>query len=155
MKVSIAAVGRVKGPLAEAARHYQERAARYWKVTVREVREGRGDRRSVLEQEAHGLQKGRDEQEPLWVLTRDGTAWSSAKWAAELEAVSMSPYPHVRIVLGGAWGTSEALTSSATRVISLGPATLPHDLARVVLLEQLYRAGTIRRGEPYHKGPRR
>jgi len=53
--------------------------------------------------------------------------------------------------LGGPWGLSDAVRKRARVSLSLGPLTLPHELARVVLWEQLYRAGTILRGEPYHK----
>ena len=57
----------------------------------------------------------------------------------------------VAIVIGGAFGLSDAVLKTATMRLSLAPFTLPHELARVVLAEQVYRAGTIARGEPYHK----
>jgi hypothetical protein len=55
-------------------------------------------------------------------------------------------------LIGGALGLSEEVLGRATHLLSLSALTLPHDLARLVLMEQLYRAGTILRGEPYHKG---
>ena len=55
------------------------------------------------------------------------------------------------IAIGGAFGLSEAVTKAAAMRLALAPFTLPHELARVVLAEQVYRAGTIMRGEPYHK----
>jgi 23S rRNA (pseudouridine1915-N3)-methyltransferase len=55
------------------------------------------------------------------------------------------------IVIGGAFGLADAVTKAASMRLSLAPFTLPHELARVVLAEQVYRAGTIARGEPYHK----
>jgi 23S rRNA (pseudouridine1915-N3)-methyltransferase len=55
------------------------------------------------------------------------------------------------IAIGGAFGLSDAVTKAASLRLSLAPFTLPHELARVVLAEQVYRAGTISRGEPYHK----
>ena len=55
------------------------------------------------------------------------------------------------IVIGGAFGLGEAVIKASAMRLSLAPFTLPHDLARVVLAEQVYRAGTIARGEPYHK----
>ena len=55
------------------------------------------------------------------------------------------------ITIGGAFGLSDAVTKAASVKLSLAPFTLPHELARVVLAEQVYRAGTIARGEPYHK----
>jgi len=72
-----------------------------------------------------------------------------ARW---LDGFAVSGAPGVVFVIGGAFGLSDAVLRTVTRTITLSPGTLPHDLARVVLLEQLYRAGTILRGEPYHKG---
>jgi 23S rRNA (pseudouridine1915-N3)-methyltransferase len=57
----------------------------------------------------------------------------------------------VAIAIGGAFGLSDAVTKAASMRLALAPFTLPHELARVVLAEQVYRAGTITRGEPYHK----
>ena len=57
----------------------------------------------------------------------------------------------VAFVIGGAFGVSEAIKAAAWQRLSLAPWTLPHELARLVLAEQLYRAGSILRGEPYHK----
>jgi 23S rRNA (pseudouridine1915-N3)-methyltransferase len=57
----------------------------------------------------------------------------------------------VALVIGGAFGLADTVRERATRTIQMAPWTLPHELARLVLAEQLYRAGTIVRGEPYHK----
>ena len=58
----------------------------------------------------------------------------------------------VAFVIGGAFGLGDAVLSRSRRQLSLSAMTLPHEMARLVLAEQLYRAGTILRGEPYHKG---
>ena len=70
-----------------------------------------------------------------------------AVWLNALRDAAQS----VAFVIGGAFGIGEAVRERATQRISLAPWTLPHELARLVLAEQLYRAGTITRGEPYHK----
>jgi 23S rRNA (pseudouridine1915-N3)-methyltransferase len=57
----------------------------------------------------------------------------------------------VAFVIGGAYGLADSIRSQAKRIIQLAPWTLPHEVARLILAEQLYRAGTILRGEPYHK----
>ncbi len=87
----------------------------------------------------------------LIMLTREGTAWSSAQLAGHLERWRMAARPLV-FVLGGSQGLDPELLRSANARWSLGPLTLPHELARVVVYEQIYRAFTILRGEPYHKG---
>lgn len=73
------------------------------------------------------------------------TAFSAWIQAARDEARDLA------IAIGGAFGLSDAVTKAASMRLALAPFTLPHELARVVLAEQVYRAGTIMRGEPYHK----
>jgi 23S rRNA (pseudouridine1915-N3)-methyltransferase len=84
-------------------------------------------------------------------LLRDGQGWTSAELARRLDEWQIAARP-VTFVIGGSHGLAAALIERAERRWSLGPVTLPHELARVVVLEQLYRAFTILRGEPYHKG---
>ena len=84
-------------------------------------------------------------------LTRDGAGWSSRDLAAQLERWLIASRP-VALVIGGSNGLAASVLARADSRWSLGPLTLPHELARVVVLEQLYRAFTILRGEPYHKG---
>ncbi|HET9465621.1 MAG TPA: 23S rRNA (pseudouridine(1915)-N(3))-methyltransferase RlmH, partial [Gemmatimonadales bacterium] len=84
-------------------------------------------------------------------VTRAGAAWTSTDLARQLERWLRSARP-VTLLLGGSQGLDPALLAEAGARWSLGPLTLPHELARVVVTEQLYRAFTILRGEPYHKG---
>jgi 23S rRNA (pseudouridine1915-N3)-methyltransferase len=72
--------------------------------------------------------------------------------ASFLGAEALRASPGVAFVLGGAFGLSDQVLERAQRRLSLSDLTLPHELARLVLTEQLYRAGTLLRGEPYHKG---
>jgi 23S rRNA (pseudouridine1915-N3)-methyltransferase len=86
-------------------------------------------------------------------LARQGSAWTSTELARRLEAWQREARP-VALAIGGSRGLAGDLLAAATDRWSLGPLTLPHELARVVVVEQLYRASTILRGEPYHKGAR-
>jgi 23S rRNA (pseudouridine1915-N3)-methyltransferase len=88
----------------------------------------------------------------LVALTRTGAALSSGKLARQLELQTVQGTAGVAYVIGGAFGLSDDVLGRARRQLRLSSFTMPHDLARLVLLEQLYRAGTIIRGEPYHKG---
>lgn len=153
MKVTVVAVGRVKGAVEPALSEFRHRAARYWRLEVEEVREGRGDDASaVTEEEGRRLLDRVPEDTELWALTRHGTGITSRGLAAHLERLSVRSAPGITFVIGGAYGMAPDILDGADRRLALSPMTLPHDLARLVLLEQLYRAGTIRRNEPYHKG---
>ena len=85
-------------------------------------------------------------------LTRTGRAWDSLELADYLGRLAAAGHPGPAFLIGGAYGLAEEALRAARHRLSLSAMTLPHDLARLVLAEQLYRAGTIRRGEPYHKG---
>jgi len=155
MRVGVVAIGRVKGPLAEAVAHYQARAARYWRLDVKEEREGKGGPPAVVKAEGAALLARVPADGAMWALSRTGRSLSSPAFARALEEISRRAHPIVTIVLGGAWGLSDDVLHEADQVMALGTMTLPHDLARLVLFEQLYRAGSLLRGEPYHKGPPR
>jgi len=85
-------------------------------------------------------------------LAQNGEAWTSEQ-LADLTGRWDMEGRDVTFVIGDADGLPESITNRAEKSWSLGPLTLPHELARVVVYEQLYRAFTIRRGEKYHRGP--
>jgi 23S rRNA (pseudouridine1915-N3)-methyltransferase len=157
MKVLVVAVGRVRGALEEAVAHYETRARRYWKLDVIEVGAGvKGSASAaperVLEAEAERILAKVPADLDVVALTRTGSETTSRELAAYLEGLGTRSAPGVAFVLGGAFGLGEAVLGRAARKLSLSAFTLPHEMARLVLAEQLYRAGTIVRGEPYHKG---
>lgn len=150
------AVGRVKGPLESAVAEYEERAQRYWKIEIAEVEAGASGRnpdpRRVKEAEGERILARIPEELAVFALTRTGKGMGSREVAQELEKYAVQSHPGVAFVLGGAFGLDDAVLARARRQLSLSRMTLPHEMARLVLVEQLYRAGTILRGEPYHKG---
>lgn len=156
MKVIIAAVGRPGKLLLPAIREYETRAGRYWKLFATEVRAERaGENRPVTDvrrAEADRLQGAVPSGAETLALTRTGDAWSSEALARYLGEMALRGGTGAAFLIGGAFGLDRALLRDATHRISLSSMTMPHDLARLVLAEQLYRAGTIVRGEPYHKG---
>lgn len=137
MKTTLVTVGRVRAPFAEADAHYRKLLGRYQPLEVIEVKEDaelarripRGGYVVALEAGGHEL---------------DSLAW--ARWLGErrLEARDLC------FVIGGAKGLPAEVSGAANERISLGPQTMAHQLARVVLLEQLFRAAKISAGEPYH-----
>jgi 23S rRNA (pseudouridine1915-N3)-methyltransferase len=78
---------------------------------------------------------------------------ASRKLAEWLQDHALHGSPGVALIIGGAYGIHPDVGRRARRRVSLSAMTLPHEMARLVLVEQIYRAGTILRGEPYHKGP--
>jgi 23S rRNA (pseudouridine1915-N3)-methyltransferase len=153
MKLIVAAVGRPRNAaLAAAIEHYEERASKYWPLDVREVREesARGAQAALVrEREAERL-RGRIEGATVVVCDETGRTMTSTAFATYLQQ-ARERARDLAFVIGGAYGLAESLAGSAQLRLSLAPWTLPHELARLVLAEQLYRAGTIVRGEPYHK----
>lgn len=153
MKVIVAAVGKPRdAALAAAIREYETRAARYWPIEVREVREapGRGTRGVVgPDAEAERL-LARTAGATLVACDEGGTSMSSVQFAAMLQE-ARERATDLAFVIGGARGLGNAVRARARWLLALAPWTLPHELARLVLAEQLYRAGTIVRREPYHK----
>lgn len=156
MKVLVLAVGGVRGPLAPAVSEYESRARRYWKFEVVEVAAGAPGREPdpprVMEAEGERILARIPEGHVVIALTRAGKGMGTRGLAELLQEQAVRSSPGVAFVIGGAFGLSPAVLARAHREISLSDMTLPHEMARLVLAEQMYRAGTILRGEPYHKG---
>lgn len=154
MRVVIAAVGKPRDRhLAAAIDDYETRAARYWPLDVAEVREGSGRGTSpeqAREREGDRLLERIPHGAVVVVCDERGERLTSAQFASLL-GQSRDRAQSLAFIIGGAFGLAESLRATASRTIQLAPWTLPHEMARLVLAEQLYRAGTIARGEPYHK----
>jgi 23S rRNA (pseudouridine1915-N3)-methyltransferase len=154
MELVVAVVGRVSDThLGGAIAEYERRAARYWPLVVREVKEagGRGAAPMVTRRtEGERLLDACVGRGELVACDERGTSMTSAAFAAWLERLRDTGAA-VSFVIGGAYGLDDAVRARATKVLSVAPWTLPHEMARLVLSEQLYRAGTLLRGEPYHK----
>ena len=155
MNVTVIAVGRPGGLLRGAIEDYEARAKRYWKLRVIEISPGPGRKdkayQVVKKEEGRILMKLSDRAEVV-ALTRLGLPMSSPELARYLEDKAVRAVPEVAFVIGGAFGLGGGVLARADQTLALSAATLPHELARLVLVEQLYRAGTIIRNEPYHKG---
>jgi 23S rRNA (pseudouridine1915-N3)-methyltransferase len=157
VKVVLAAVGRPRPPLAAAVAEYEARAARYWPLEAHEVREepARGaTSEAALERvraaEGERLLARAPSGAVVVACDERGDAWTSARFAAWLRD-RRDAAQSVAFVVGGAHGIAPAVRAAAQVRLAVAPWTLPHEMARLVLAEQLYRAGTIVRGEPYHK----
>jgi len=151
MRVIVAAVGRVRdSALAAATAEYEKRASRYWKLEIREVREERGSEAAIMRKREGERLLEKVGNMPYVACDEGGRAMTSREFATWLGA-ARDEGREAAFVIGGAFGLDDEVRRRAALRLSLSPWTLPHELARVVLIEQLYRAGTILRGEPYHK----
>lgn len=153
MDLVILAVGRLRSSYREACDDYLRRLGRHAKVKEVEVREA--SRAPTVEaqreEEAERLRARLPAGATLVALARGGSAWTSEELSGRVEGWRVAARP-LAFVIGGSHGLAPGLLGAAAARWSLGPLTLPHELARVVVTEQLYRAFTILRGEPYHKG---
>lgn len=153
-RATVVAVGKPKGWSADGADDYLRRLRRYFPIEVVEVPEedmNRRNRQEVLSAEAGRLLKRVSAGAHVVALDRErGKEFSSEKLARKLESLGVAGRGNVAFVVGGPLGLAPEVSGRADEVWSLGPMTLPHALARVVLLEQLYRAVKISRGEKYH-----
>ena len=159
MRIVVAAVGRLKrGPETELAERYQKRAAQTgrslgWReVDVVEIRESRADEagKRMLE-ESIALANIVPQNAALVLLDSRGENLDSAALAGQLQQWRANDRPAVVFVIGGADGLSPSLHDKAALRLSFGAATWPHQMVRIMLLEQLYRAATILTGHPYHR----
>lgn len=139
MHVRLIAVGRLREPyLIAAAEDFRSRLRPYHRVEEIEVRSDDAILRHV------------DAADEMWLLERSGKQLSSEGLAQKLDAMQTSGRSRLTLVVAGAFGAPEKVVARATFLWSLSELTFLHEWARVIVLEQLYRAAKIIRNEPYH-----
>ena len=153
-QITVVAVGRLKRSEWQSAQiDYLKRLNRYTSISVTEVKDsvGRGFPDAVaMQREGQALIKAASKARRRILLSPDGRKLNSEQFAAYLQR-QIELYGHLSFLLGGPLGFAQDVESAAEDSLSLSPLTFPHELARIMFLEQLYRAFTILRGEPYHK----
>jgi 23S rRNA (pseudouridine1915-N3)-methyltransferase len=160
MRLLIAAVGRLKdGPERILCQRYVERANAAGRavglapVEIREVREGaKRAPRERLAEEGKGLSALVPAGARVFVLDAGGRNLTSEQFAETLARLRSQNVPAAVFQIGGPDGLAPALRDRAHMALAFGAATIPHQLARILLAEQLYRAITILSGHPYHRG---
>jgi len=155
LHVRIIAVGKIKSShFAAASADYIERLRHYFELEVIEIRtmlgKGKPEAQALID-EGRELLKHVREDAKLIALFSKGTQQASESFAQVLRRNFMSGSRKIDFIVGGAAGLSTEVLRRSKEPLSLSTMTFPHELARVVLLEQLYRACTIIRGEKYHK----
>jgi 23S rRNA (pseudouridine1915-N3)-methyltransferase len=159
MRIIVAAVGRLKGGAErELAERYRKRAeqtgrALGWKsVEIVEIRESRAaEAQKRMIEESIALANVIPDSAVTVLLDERGNTLDSATFAMRLAQWRGANAPALAFVVGGADGLAPSLRDKAKLQLSFGSATWPHQLVRVMLLEQIYRAATILTGHPYHR----
>ena len=146
MNVTVVAVDRLRESyLREGCALYIKRLAPMLPVRMADVRP------STQTEESTALLRQLPAESIVWALERTGTELSSEQLASRLQSVERSGSRHLALVIGGAEGLGREVMARADFVWSLSPLTFLHEMARLLVLEQLYRAVKINRGEPYHR----
>lgn len=159
MKITVIAVGKVKEKFfREAVAEYEKRLGRYCKLEIREVADDKTpdgasetQREQVLLREGERIQRLLPEDVYVVALEIEGRKFTSEAFAGEIERLGVSGVGHIVFVIGGSLGLHNIIKRRADLAVSFSDMTFPHQLMRVVLLEQIYRAYRIINGEPYHK----
>ncbi len=159
MRIVVAAVGRLKqGPERELAERYRKRAADVGRraglsaIDIVEIKESRaGDAGRRMLEESIAIANIIPDRAVTIILDERGENMSSGSFAGRLQGWRAEDKPAIVFILGAADGLAPALREKASLAIAFGAATWPHQLIRIMLLEQLYRAVTIIAGHPYHR----
>lgn len=155
MHITVIAVGRLKEKYwRDAAAEYLKRLGPYADVRIVEITDrdpGRGGKARALAEEAGDILKAIPAQAHVIALEIGGKQLSSEQFSAKLSKLGLDGRSHVAFIIGGSHGLATKVLARSDERLSFGAMTLPHNLAHVLLLEQVYRAFRIARGEPYHK----
>ncbi len=159
MKIDIITVGKIKEKYyRDAVDEYVKRLSKYVKLNIYEVKdektsEGASERENeiVLEAEAGRLMKYIDDDAVLIPLCIEGNQYTSEEFSEYISMCENKGRSHLQFVIGGSLGMDKSIKDRGDIRLSFSKMTYPHQLMRVVLLEQIYRAYRIKNNEPYHK----
>ncbi len=159
MRITICAVGKIKETYwREALQEYQKRLGRYCRLEIREVADEKtpdlpssGEQFSILEKEGERLLQKIPEEAYSIALAIEGTPMASAELAKKIEDLGIQGQGHIAFIIGGSLGLSQRVLTQCRMQLSFSSMTFPHQMMRVILLEQIYRSFRIIAHEPYHK----
>ncbi len=159
MKITIAAVGKLKERyLKDGISEYSKRLSRFADIEIIEVEDEHApdtlspaQEAQVKQKEAERLLKRVKEGSFIILLDLAGEQVTSEGFATKLESIMLSGSSHITFIIGGSLGLDKSLIAASNYRICLSKMTFPHQLARLILLEQTYRAFKIMKGETYHK----
>lgn len=152
MKVQVLGIGKIREPyFREAIEEYTRRIGYYVPIRIRDAAKEVSDSEQDLEAAYGRLRKEHHKADLKVALDRKGRVMSSENLAQWFEKAMLDSVGMVSFIIGGPHGLAGSALGDSDQTLSLGAMTLPHQMARLLLVEQVYRAFTIIRGEPYHK----
>jgi 23S rRNA (pseudouridine1915-N3)-methyltransferase len=159
MRITLIVVGKIKEKYLQAGiNEYLKRLRPYAQVEIIEVgdepapeKASPAQEEQIKEREAEKIAKHIKEKSFIVALALEGKMLGSVDLAEKLQALALKGQSHITFLIGGSLGLAKSLTDQADFLLSLSPMTFPHQLVRLIFLEQIYRAFKIIKGEPYHK----
>ena len=159
MNITVIAVGKIKEKYyTDAVKEYAKRLGRYCRLHILEVADeqtpdgaGQALEDQIRQKEGQRILKNLKEDSYVIALAIQGKKLSSEVFADKMEQLAISGRSHITFIIGGSLGLSPEVLKRADYLLSFSDMTFPHQLMRVILLEQIYRAERINRKEPYHK----
>lgn len=159
MRVTIISVGKIKEKyLRDGIAEYAKRLGKYCRLEMIETPDektpdnaGRAEEDAIRSREAEKIAKHIKEDAYIITLEIDGVQLSSEKLAEKIESLGIQGKSHIIFIIGGSIGLGEKILEKSDFSLSFSKMTFPHQLMRVILLEQIYRSFRIIHGEPYHK----
>jgi 23S rRNA (pseudouridine1915-N3)-methyltransferase len=159
LKITILCVGKIKEKFyRDAIAEYQKRLSRYCNLEIIEVADEKTPEHAsetmadqIKAKEAERMEKYLKEGAHICALAIEGTQLDSVELSEKIDRLGTSGTSHIIFIIGGSLGLSEQILKRAHWKLSFSRMTFPHQLMRVILLEQIYRSYRIRNGEPYHK----
>ena len=159
MKITVITVGKIKEKFyRDAIAEYEKRLSRYCKLEIIQVEDektpdgvGTASEEAVKKKEAARILRYIREEAHVVTLEIQGKMYDSVGFAGEIEKLATGGISHIQFIIGGSLGLHEDVCKRADLAVSFSKMTFPHQLMRVILLEQISRAYRIISGEPYHK----
>ena len=159
MKIKVVTVGKLKEKyLKDGISEYSKRISRFAKLEMIELadektpdRASESENQKILEIEGQRILSKVGDRDFVIVLAIEGKTFSSEEFSKHLEEASIKGFSTLTFIIGGSLGLAQDVKKRSNLSVSFGRLTLPHQLMRLVLVEQIYRAFTIQQGSPYHK----
>lgn len=159
MKITILTVGKIKEKFyRDAISEYEKRLSRYCKLDIVEVADERtpehasaAENQKILEREGERILANVRDNTYVIILAIKGKMLDSVELSKKISDLTVSGVSDITFIIGGSLGLSDAVVKRGDFLLSFSPMTFPHQLMRVILLEQIYRSYRIANNEPYHK----